>query len=356
MAECPREALASDLPSGAKVVLAALWSRAAAERRFVWPSRDTLAADCGMAPRTVRKHLAALKERRWVVEHDGPETNGNPGWQLCDPPGTPQILGVEAALGTHDRPDSGTNVPAQTCQAPAKTCRPERAARHERAAEPARTCRPYSIGTTKEPIDDDPFSTEVQGAETSAPSSSSNSPPAPDPEHPSAHAWAMEWAIRWRQELGYEVTGYRLHDPTRGPRKVVALQQALDEYGRTLVESVLLHAGRRVVRHHESDGRFGLHPKMFGALFYEDRPRAWEACLDAWQADEGRRRVSGRVSAPPGELDGRPLTDDEQRAWMVSGGGQDAEQAIRDMRDAADATSKLAQWGGAVLGLDEGAA
>ena len=74
MAECPAAALAdTTLAAGAKVVLTVLWAHGGADKRFVWPARDLVCTKAGMKPRTLRKHLADLKERGWIVpaELDG---------------------------------------------------------------------------------------------------------------------------------------------------------------------------------------------------------------------------------------------------------------------------------------------
>ncbi len=84
MAQAPEQALASDLRSGAKVVLAVLWSFVPESGgRFVWPSRPALGEACGLKERALRGHLKELREKRWLT----PATeDGRRGWLLHDTP------------------------------------------------------------------------------------------------------------------------------------------------------------------------------------------------------------------------------------------------------------------------------
>ncbi len=350
MAECPWEALSdTTLPDGAKVVLAALWRHAGSSGRFVWPSRDTLANRCGMSPRTLRRHLAVLRERQWVTEAQGEETRGNPGWHLCDPPGVPVATGIEAAVGVHNRaPElvSADRSADNIDRSPDSADRTEVSARPELTADTTRTDRSLLYGNQQvEPTGGGCSQDPEQARE--------NAPPPPPKRGLTATAWRSDWVWRWKSEFGFEACGFRISDPTYGADRICEIQRMLDDHGRELVESVLLHAAARVVRHHESEGRHGLHPGAFAVVFRADKPRAFDALLDAWQADQGRKRVSGRTAAAPAELDGVPLSDEEQRVWHRAM-GEDPERAVREHREAQAAAESVGSVFDALPGFGGG--
>lgn len=141
--DCPAKALSdSTLPAGARLVLVALWAYAGREARFVWPSRSRLASDVGMADRTVRKHLATLRERGWVVEDQG--ANGQSGWCLCDPPGV-----IAHRSSDEDPARSGQDERHVQTEDAAQMCREGGGDRHVQTAIPARSDRPFSMEPTK---------------------------------------------------------------------------------------------------------------------------------------------------------------------------------------------------------------
>lgn len=363
MAECPWEALSDpELPDGAKVVLAALWRHAGSSGRFVWPSRDTLSRRCGMSPRTLRRHLATLRARQWVTEAQGVETHGHPGWHLCDPPGVPVATGIEGPVGeakVGDHPECSDSEELQPktpiCRSPPRTTRTDRSAtnldltpdnpgrtkldaRPELTAEKTRTDRALLYGNQQ---------VEPTGGGCSQDLGECGAKAPPPPRRSvSAQAWRSDFVFRWRRQFNPETRGgTRVSDPTGGAHRLVELQRMLDEHGGDVVAEVLLHAGERVVRHHESGMRadVGLPPRMFAVTFRADKPQAFDALLDAWQADKRRKRRSGRTPAAPAELDGRPLTDEEQRVWHTAF-GEDPERAVREHRrrqDASDFASGL---------------
>lgn len=65
MAEIPSELpkATPDVGAPARLVLVALWTWAnpRSARPFVWPSTESVAERCGLAARTVRTHLRALR-------------------------------------------------------------------------------------------------------------------------------------------------------------------------------------------------------------------------------------------------------------------------------------------------------
>lgn len=342
MAECPAEALASKLPSGAKVVLAALWLRAGSGRRFVWPSRDTLAADVGgMSDRQLRRNLALLEAERWLVAEK--DQYGHPGWSLCDPPGNVVHRHESAPNATHDRPV----VDVQTA---AEYDRTQTSNRTSTTAEPDIHDRRIPMEPTMNQLDggnSPPLSAAVQERSDSAPAL-----PSP-PKGIGATAWRSDFVFAWG--TGLEGQEFHVHDPTRGAHKLLELQAMLDTHGPKTVTAVLLHAQGEVLRHHETDRRFGLHPKMLGATFLADKPRAFEALLDAWQGDTGRKRVSGKLEVSPAKLDDVPLNDDDQRAWMMAQ-GDNPEAAVRDARTARDAAEGSAAMFERLAGSFDGVA
>jgi hypothetical protein len=328
VAECPWEALRDPtLPDGAKTVLTALWRRAGASGRFVWPSPETLATDCGMKPRTLRKHLATLRDREWLSRSTA--ADGRRGWTLCDPPGV--------AVHTADEPDSeherhedaGTSVPSSGKNVPN-----ERHGRAEDSNVPARPCQ--ENGTSVPPLlyrNQRHEPTVVRGAESPPPSRSLG-----------VNAWRSEFVFAWRGQFDADARGCRISDPTSGAHRLVELQRMLDEHGGDVVRDVLLHAAERVVRHHETNGEHGLHPRMLAVTFRADKPQAFDALLDAWQADTRRKRHTGKTPAAPAEIDGVSLTDEEQRMWILTDGG-DAERqaAIRAHREVQEARALVAR-------------
>ncbi len=319
MAECPWEALRDPtLPDGAKTVLTALWRRAGASGRFVWPSPETLATDCGMKPRTLRKHLATLRDREWLSRSTA--ADGRRGWTLCDPPGVAVHTADEPDF-EHERHDgAGASVPN------------ERQERAEDSNVPARACQ--ENGTDVPPL--------LYRNQRHEPTVERAGEPSP-PSSIGVHAWRMDFTFRWRAQFDPDARGCRVMDPTSGAHRLVELQRWLDEpaVGPSVVADVLLHAGERVVRHHESGGKHGLHPRMFAVVFRADKPQAFEALLDAWQADTGRKRHTGKLQAAPAELDGVPLTDEDQRVWMRAQ-GEDPERAVREHREEREARDLVA--------------
>jgi hypothetical protein len=356
MAECPREALASSLPSGAKVVLAALWLRAGSGRRFVWPSRETLAADVGgMSERQLRRCLADLEAGRWIVPEK--DRHGHAGWSLCDPPGHVVHAHESEPNATHDRCPDIHGRPADIHGRPAdihvrtavKNVRTSMADRTSMSAKPDIHGQRISMEPTMNQIDGGnsrPLSPTVQERADSA----AGLPP--PPHKIGATAWRSDFVFAWSAaQAGARVT---VSDPTRGAHRLVELQAMLDEHGPETVTAVLLHAQAEVIRHHETDERFGLHPRMLAVTFRADKPQAFEALLDAWQRDTKKKRVTGKLGAPPAKLDGVPLDDDDSRAWMTSL-GHDPEQAVRDARMArqaeGDAVEMLEALAGSFAGV-----
>lgn len=361
MAECPREALRdATLPAAARLVLVALWSRAGRERRFVWPSRDTLAADVGANERTLRRNLAILRDRGWIREHVGEETGGNPGWYLCDPPGVPQVLGVDAAVGAHDRAVRNDRTPDTSDREPVISDRTAVTERPRMTAEPATSDRPYSIGTNHEPSIRQGFSPTVQGAEPNAqaeevvgsglqrPGSSKEAPAIPT--GPDATAWLADFDFRWRGAFGGQDGRPQVANPARGASRWRALQEALDEFGAETVAEVLMHAGGEVQRRLEARGdeRVGLHPGRLAVAFRVEAG-SFGALLNEWQAASGKKRRDGRTPVAPAELDGIPLSDEEQRVW-VRAQGDDPAGAVRAARAKAEAGRELV--GGLLDGLN----
>lgn len=346
MAECPWEALRDPaLTDGAKTVLTVLWRYAGGSGRFVWPSRDTLGARCGMTPRTLRRHLAKLRETRWITEAEGAETRGNPGWHLCDPPGEPQHLGIEAAVGEHDRADNPDREADRNDRTPDNPDREEEAPRTDVTAFSDNPDRPYIIGTN--PLNRGGGCAGARGE------SDGQRPEAPQPAPPAGrvvgvNAWRSEFVWAWRSHV--EALGVRISDPTHGAGKVEELQRMLDEHGPDVVRDVLLASADEVARHHETRGQHGLHPGALAVVFRADRPQAFDARLDAWQRDRGRKRISGRLAPAPAELDGQRLTDAEQRAWMVAQ-GDDPAGAVRRLRESARTRAAVDASLGGLLGI-----
>jgi len=322
VAECPWEALRDPtLPDGAKTVLTALWRRAGSSGRFVWPSPETLATDCGMKPRTLRKHLATLREREWVTRST--DADGRHGWTLCDPPGVAVHAADEPDLELERQERAGTNVSDNGKSVPStgKNVPDERQERAGHTNVPASTC--HENGENVPPL--------LYRNQRHEPTVVRDAEPPPPSRSLGVNAWRSEFVFAWRGQFDADARGCRVSDPTSGAHRLVELQRMLDEHGGDVVRDVLLHAGERVVRHHESGGAHGLHPRMLAVTFRADKPQAFDALLDAWQADNGRKRRSGRLQAAPAELDGVGLTDEEQRVWMRAQ-GEDPERAVREHR------------------------
>ncbi len=341
MAECPWEALRSNLPDGAKTVLTALWRYAGSSGRFVWPSRETLADRCGMSTRTLRRHLAVLRDRQWVTEARGEETRGNPGWHLCDPPGVPQVVGVEAATGDAEA-DNADRQPDTSDRSPDNADRTEQVTRPEMTANTTRTDRPHLTSNLRfEPTCSEVGNTvQREAANVRAAASLARESQTVNASH-----WLGEFEWTWRQNFGPIGDRPQVSNPARGARNWTGLQAALDDHGSDTVRDVLLHAGGEVQRHLETQGRGGMHPGRLAVAFRAEAP-SFGALLDAWQLAQGRKRVSGKSPAAPAELDGVPLTDEEQRVWMRAGGDQ-PERAVREHREEQEARDLVA---GSALG------
>lgn len=318
MAECPAEALSSSLPAGAKLLLVVLWSYAGTGKRFVWPSRARLGCDLDMNERTLRRHLAALKAAKWIVEAEGSETRGNPGWHLCDPPGTAQRLGVESELG--ETPDR-TEVTAKRTEVTGDA-RTEVTERTKVTAPTGQNSPPLPLRNQPIGIGSSDLPSAVQRAEASAPGGGGKL---------SASAFMGEFEWQWRQEFG--AGSPRVSSPVRGARRIAGLQEALDEHGADVVGDVILHAGADTKTHLETQGRSGLDPRVLAVAFRLESP-SFGVLLDRWQRDTGAQRTSGAISSAPGDLDGVALTDEEARTWMINGGGEHAAAKIRELRSA----------------------
>jgi hypothetical protein len=108
---------------------------------------------------------------------------------------------------------------------------------------------------------------------------------------------------------------------------------------------VLLHAGREVQRHLESNGQanVGMHPGRLAVAFRAEAP-SFGALLDDWQRATRRKRHTGKAPVAPTEIDGVSLTDEEQRVWVLTDGG-DAERqaAIRGHREVQEARALVAR-------------
>lgn len=352
MAECPWEALRSNLPDGAKTVLTALWRYAGSSGRFVWPSRETLAERCGMSTRTLRRHLAVLRERQWVTEARGEETRGNPGWHLCDPPGVPQVMGVEAATGEHDRGNRGDQPESNDVdglQPKSPICRSPQSVISDRSADnPIRTeqvTRPELTANTTRTVRShltrnrqlEPTCYEVGSAVQRA---EPNAVAAAGPRSLLATTFSAEFDWRWRSEFA---DGPKVANPAFGSRRLAGLQEALDEHGPDTVADVLVHAGHEVRRHLESGGRGGLDPRILAVAVRLESP-SFGRLLDDWQRATRRKRHTGKVPAAPAELDGVRLTDEEQRAWLVTDGDVAARQdAVRGLREEQEARELVAR-------------
>lgn len=350
MAECPREALRDPtLPAGAKVVLTALWRYAGRQKRFVWPSADTLAADVGLKDRTVRKHLKVLRDRKWITNAES--ENGRRGWNLCDPPGAIVSTGVVAPQGEHDRDEDEAQAcreSARTDREEAQVCRHEQTEVHERAADSAQTCQPHLYTNQRiEPTTSSDGGCTVQSAGPNIRAGAASG------SGLRASTFVAEFAWHWRQAFG-SGSGPRVENPTRGSRRLAGLQDVLDEHeDPDLVRDVLLHAGREVQRHLESGGRanVGLAPGRLAVAFRSEAP-SFGVLLDDWQRAQQRKRSSGRFAAAPRELDGVPLDDDDQRTWALAM-GDEPERAVREAREAkataamaGEALSRLPGFGG----------
>lgn len=321
MAECPKEALASTvLKPGAKVVLAALWLRAGRDRRFVWPSRATLAADVGGASdRQLRRHLAHLESERWIVAER--DRHGHYGWSLCDPPGTVVHKHESAPNATHDRPD-------KSVQTPVESDRTETSTRTNLSAEPAISDQRIPMESVRtnlrSPLE---LPSPVERAKTDVEAGAS--------KPVGVNAWRSEFVWAWRAEFNQQATGgHTVQDPTSGARRIPELMRVLEEFGGQLVSDVLFHAGREVLRHFKAGGatNVGLHPGVLNTALRSDMP-SFPPLLDAWQRDTRKKRTSGKLGASPAMLDGVTMDDDDQRVWMTAM-GEDPEGAVRDARAA----------------------
>lgn len=330
MAECPWEALRDPtLPDGAKTVLTALWRRAGSSGRFVWPSPETLATDCGMKPRTLRKHLATLRDREWVSRSTA--ADGRRGWTLCDPPGEAVHVADEFESEQERHEDAGMNVPSTGTNVPN-----ERQEHAEDPNVPARACQ--ENGTSVPPL--------LYRNQRHEPTVGKGAEPSPPSRSIGVHAWRMDFGFKWRARFDPAVCGCRVFDPTGDGRRWAEVQRWLDDVavGPKVLTDVLLHAAERVVRWHETGGQHGLPPKMFAVTFRADKPDAFPALLDDWQADTGRKRHTGKVPAAPAEIDGVRLTDEEQRTWLVTDGDVAARQdAVRGLREEQEARELVAR-------------
>ncbi len=342
MAECPREALRDPtLPAGAKVVLTALWRYAGRQKRFVWPSADTLAADVGLKDRTVRKHLKVLRDRKWITNAES--ENGRRGWNLCDPPGAIVSTGVAAPQGEHDRDEDGAQAcreSAQTDREEAQACRHEQTEVHERAAKAVQACQPLPYTNQRiEPTTSNDGGSTVQSAEAPIVGGAGSGL--------RASTFAAEFDWSWRQAFA---SGPKVQNPCHGARRLAGLQEALDEHqDPDLVRDVLLHAGREVQRHLESGGRGGLDPRRLAVAFRVEAP-SFGVLLDDWQRSQQRKRGSGRFAAAPRELDGVALDDEDQRAWNAAM-GHEPERAVRECREARVTRASVAEVLGQVPGF-----
>ncbi len=319
--EVPKAAL-SDKRLGASLkLLTALWGFAG-RGRFVWPSVALLESQLSCTTRTVRRHIARLVETGWVVKEIR-ESDGKKGYCLCDPPGVIAHRSQAPLDGRHTRPEEADNVVQEadsSVQKEANSDMTDLAAETELSANPDETVRSILLGTNQElKGGSDLHGTGEPGANAQAPA----------PAHRVAFdAWRMEFAGLWATKLAEHRV--RCGDPTRARHKLAGLRDALEEHGGDVVRDVLLHALDGVARHHQSNGRHGLHPGKLGVVFSPERPGAWEARLDAWQTAQGKL-TRGRTPNPPVDLDGVRLTDEEQREWHLHRGGDHVEW-LRDRR------------------------
>ncbi len=339
MVQVPVQALSSDLPAGAKVVLTVLWMHARKDTRFVWPSKELLCTECGTSRRTLLRNLSVLRKSRWITEGVG--ENGCPGWNLCDPPGTPVFEGIEGAVGTHDRPPAPVNIDANRDNIgidPVRNDRSEMSDRSKMARRSVKNGAPLLIGTlhkNKEP-----------GSGYTVQGKRENAPPA-SPVQIDAATFRMEYMGEWRARFGglSPSSGHRVDDPTAGAVRQDALEAQIAAHSAEVVAAVLFHAGDQVARWHDTRGAQGLDPKFLGAVFMPGRERAWGAALDRWQAAKGLRRHSGKIAAAPADIDGVQTTDEEAREYMRCGGGIDGTRAVRDMRLVEQSNAATLQFG-----------
>jgi hypothetical protein len=317
VAECPKEALAdATLPPMARIVLAVLWAYAGRGKRFVWPSVDTIAQAAGCTTRAAYRNLSLLRERLWIQPAQG--RAGNKGWHLCDPPGTPVCTGDEADVGAI-HPDAGVMNADASVTTPAS--RLTLASQNADAS-----VNRISIGTNQEPTSRCKVGgSTVQGsAETPALAAAA--------ARVDAIAWRADFAWQWTERFSGARGRAMVPSPVNGPTRLRALQEALDEFGGETVAKVLLYAGDAVQRRTEASGdeRVGMHPGRLASAFRLEAG-TFAVLLDEWQRETRQKRVSGRVPVAPAEIDGEPLTDEEQRVWMRAS-GDDPEGAVRRAR------------------------
>ncbi len=350
MAECPKEALRdATIPPMARILLTVLWAYAGRGKRFVFPSVPTLSAETGMSERACRRNLSRLRDLGWIAPATAEA--GRPGWHLCDPPGVPAHTGHEGPTGAphpdatvieDENPRTPASEPADAgvIKADASVTKADASVRTPASARTLASSKAdasvhrLSIGTNHEPQQQQRGST-VQPAGEPAASSSSSSSSSSSRGQVDPNAWRLEVLLpRWAPLYAGSTpeSGVHLPDPTSGAHRWSGLQAALDAHGSEVVLEVVLHAGREMARHHETKGRHGLEPRKLSALFVSGKEGAWAALLDSWQREAGRRRSSGRISAAPPTVDGRPLSDEEHRAYMRAGGGREGTWAVQELR------------------------
>lgn len=323
--EAPKAAMRDPaVGRAARDTLTALWGYAGKDKRFVWPSNALLASELGCSERTIYRHIERLVASGWV-KHEVRKSDGRKGYCLCDPPGVVVHRAQPPLDGRHTRPiptDTSGDSTVSTVTDEDSTDMTEVAAESKLSLDRDVSDNRILLGTNQEPIQG---GSDLHGT---GETSETAQPPAP---RVCFDDWRMVFAGLWRAAC-HEAKRH-VGDPTRGRHKLAGLREALEEHGGDVVRDVLLHALQGVLRHHETRGRHGLHPGKLGVVFTPDRPGAWGALLDAWQADQGKLR-RGRTPMPPRELDGVPLTDEEQREWHLYRGG-DHERWLRERRDAA---------------------
>ena len=341
MAECPKEALSdSTLPPMARILLTVLWSYAGRGKRFVWPSTQTLAQGTGMSQRAVQRNLLTLRKREWVTPAESEA--GRSGWWLCDPPGVRRHVAHEAPMAEVS-PDASVRVgDAGVAGDDADVATLETEATLTSSKSDAGVVphlyrnQPRTIRQDLSPTVQESAGTSVQEAAVSA-----------APSGPDATAWAADFTWRWRERFGGHDGRPLVPNPTSGARRWRALQEALDDFGAETVAAALMHAGGEVQRRLEASGdeRVGMHPGKLHVAFRLEAG-SFPVLLNDWQAAQGRKRRSGAIPAAPAELDGEPLTDDEQRVWMLAMGADPA-GAVRRKREE---TSRGAALVGELLG------
>lgn len=131
----------------------------------------------------------------------------------------------------------------------------------------------------------------------------------------SAHSRVTALREKWAQTLAaLKVELGPCTDPTRDPQAYAGLCEALEQHGEALVLQVTEWAVRQAPTG-------ALTATMF-------RGAGFGAQLDRYLAS--RKVEIGRKMVAPHKLSGRILTNDEQRAWVVTAsGGADPEAALR---------------------------